>query len=167
MMEVYKTLPEGTLAELIDNILYMSPSPSYQHQKTLQKIFRAFSSEITDKKKGDVIVAPFDVYLDSNDNAVQPDIVAILNGNSGKLNKSGHFEGVPDLIIEILSPSNKELDQVKKKNLYEKFRVKEYWIVDPDTKLASGFQISNGKYEKIAEEIGTIRSKLLAIDFKF
>ena len=124
-MGVYKNLPEGTLAELINNVIYMSPSPVTNHQKVLQSIFRRLSEEIEDTQKGEVIVAPFDVYLDEISNAVQPDIVVILNTNRNKLNPIGHFHGVPDLVVEVLSPRNKEYDLVKKKDLYEQFGVNE------------------------------------------
>lgn len=130
-MEVYKNLPEGTLAELIDNVIYMSPSPVKNHQQVLQTIFRRLSESIEDSGRGEIIIAPFDVYLDSTSNAVQPDISIILKGNNGYSKPNGHFHGAPDIIIEILSSGNKEYDLVKKKDLYERFGVKEYWIVDP------------------------------------
>ncbi|HMR57810.1 MAG TPA: hypothetical protein PKC10_10835, partial [Cyclobacteriaceae bacterium] len=59
IMEVYKSLPEGTLAELVDNVLYMSPSPIYKHQRVLQDLFRKLSTSIIDTNKGEVIIAPF------------------------------------------------------------------------------------------------------------
>ncbi len=166
IMEVYKTLPEGTLAELIDNIIYMSPSPIYRHQSVLQSIFRKLCAEITDKQKGEVIIAPFDVYLDEVGNAVQPDIVVILTGTKG-LDKEGHFHGVPDLLIEILSQGNKSHDLIKKKALYERFGVKEYWAVDPETRLAQGFQLKNGKYTSLQNQVGKIESLLLMITVSF
>ncbi len=167
IMEVYKNLPEGTLAELIDNIIYMSPSPVSNHQKTLQTIFRRLSENIDDHDRGDVIVAPFDVYLDETSNAVQPDIVVILKGNSGRLEKNGHFHGVPDLLVEILSPGNKSFDMIKKKDLYEKFGVKEYWIVEPETKLAIGYALNNAAYDKVSEKIASISSSLIGLDILF
>jgi Uma2 family endonuclease len=54
---------------------------------------------------------------------------------------------VPDLLVEVLSPGNTDYDKVRKKNLYEKFGVKEYWIVDPDTQQASVFSLQNQKYQ--------------------
>jgi Uma2 family endonuclease len=167
IMEVYKTLPEGTLAELIDNTIYMSPSPIGKHQKILQSIFRKLSELIEDQKAGEVFVAPFDVYLDENSNAVQPDIIVVLRGNQNITNPNGHIHGVPDLLIEILSPGNKEYDLIKKKDLYEKFGVKEYWIIDPDTKLALVYQLEDKKYFKSGEEIGSIKSPLLNVEIKF
>jgi Uma2 family endonuclease len=166
IMEVYKSLPEGTMAELIDNVIYMSPSPVYKHQSVLQNIFRKLCNEITDKQKGEVIIAPFDVYLDEVGNAVQPDIIVILAGTKG-LDNDGHFHGVPDLLVEILSPGNKSHDLVKKKELYERFGVKEYWVVDPETKLAFGFQLVNEKYIALKDQLGKIESPLLTITVLF
>ncbi|MCA4897953.1 MAG: Uma2 family endonuclease [Bacteroidota bacterium] len=167
MMEVYEMLPEGTLAELIDNQLFMSPAPNTSHFKTAKKIAKNFDKLIEEAGRGFVFYAPFDVYLDKKQNAVQPDIFIVLASNAGKIETHGNFIGVPDLIVEVLSPSNKEYDMTKKKNLYEKFGVQEYWIVDPDTKLALGFALNNNLYNRISEEIGKIRSPLLNAEFEF
>ena len=167
IMKVYKSLPEGTLAELIDNIIYMSPSLVASHQKVLQTIFRRLSEKIEDPGRGDVFVAPFDIYLDETSNAVQPDIVVILKGNKGRLEKNGHFHGSPDVLVEILSPGNKEYDLIRKKDLYEKFGVKEYWIVDPETKLALGYALENSKYSKVSEKLAVINSTLIGAEIIF
>ncbi|MCX8490431.1 MAG: Uma2 family endonuclease [Cyclobacteriaceae bacterium] len=167
MMEVYELLPEGTLAELIDNQIYMSPAPLFKHQKTIQSIFKELDKLVDEKEKGTVIVAPYDIKLDKSKNSVQPDIIVILKSNQNQINELGRFEGVPDLLVEVLSPSNKEYDLIRKKDLYEKFGVKEYWVVDPETKLAIGFEWRESGYAKINEEIGTIRSCLLKENFAF
>jgi Uma2 family endonuclease len=167
MMEVYEMLPEGTLAELINNQIYMSPAPLFKHQKTIQSIFKELDKLVDEKEKGTVIVAPYDIKLDKSRNSVQPDIIVILKSNQNQINEFGRFEGVPDLLVEVLSPSNKEYDLIKKKDLYEKFGVKEYWIVDPETKLALGFVLNGNAYDKISEEIGKISSPLLNADFDF
>jgi Uma2 family endonuclease len=167
MMELYEMLPEGTLAELIDNQIYMSPAPLFKHQKTIQSIFKELDKIVEEKGKGSIIVAPFDIKLDKTQNSVQPDIIVILKNNPNQVTEDGRYTGVPDLLIEVLSPSNKEYDLIKKKDLYEKFGVQEYWIVDPDTKLAIGFALSGDSYKKISEEIGKINSSLLNSEFTF
>ena len=167
MMEVFDMLPEGTLAELIDNRLYMSPTPIFQHQKITKEITKQLDKIIEETGKGTVIISPFDVKLDSSRNAVQPDIVVILKTNPNQINKEGKYFGVPDLLVEILSPGNKDHDLITKKDLYEKFGVKEYWVIDPETKLALGFALKENRYEKISEQIGKIQSTLLNADFSF
>ncbi len=165
LMEVYDMLPEGTLAELINNHLYMSPAPLFNHQDTSGEIFFQLRQFL--KNKGKVITAPFDVKLDERYNAVQPDIIVILKSNPNQINKEGKYIGVPDLLVEILSPGNKDYDLITKKELYEKFGVQEYWVVDPDTKLALGFSLNENHYQKISEEIGVIKSALLNANFSF
>lgn len=164
MMEVFDILPEGTLAELIDNRLYMSPSPIFNHQDVLAEIALHLRNFL--KNKGIVVISPFDVKLDQTRNAVQPDIVVILNNNPNQI-KEGRYSGVPDLLVEVLSPGNKEYDLIVKKELYERFGVKEYWVVDPDTKLALVFSLQENRYQKISESISKIHSDLLQTDFSF
>lgn len=167
MMEVYEMLPEGTLAELIDNQIYMSPAPNTNHFTTAKKISKILDKLIEETGQGLVFYAPYDVYFDGSQNAVQPDIFIVLKSNTSKIEPHGNFIGVPDLIVEILSAGNRSHDLVKKKDLYQKFGVKEYWIVDPDTKLVIGFSLSSNLYKKISEEIGKIKSPLLNSEFTF
>jgi Uma2 family endonuclease len=167
IMELYNSLPEGTLAELIDGVIYMSPSPIFNHQSTLQKIFRRLAEKISDKGLGEVVVAPFDVYLDEKRNAVQPDIIVVLKENYSILDREGKIHGVPDMLFEILSDGNKTHDTVRKKKLYEKFGVKEYWTIDPETQEATGYILNKGKYIELSKKKGSVQSKLLGTTFKF
>ena len=167
LMDVYEMLPEGTLAELIENQLYMSPAPSYNHHRITKSISKQLDIFIEDKGIGSVIYAPFDVRLDQSTNAVQPDIFVILKTNVNQVNDEGKFIGVPDLIVEILSKSNQNHDLIVKKNLYERVGVKEYWVVDSESKLALGYFLEEAGYFKFAELIGRMESKLLQADFNF
>jgi Uma2 family endonuclease len=165
IMEVYRMLPEGTLAELIKGKIYMSPSPVTNHQRIIFKISRLIADFVEVHNLGEVFVAPFDVYLDENNNAVQPDIIFVAKENLSIIKE--HIHGVPDLLIEVLSEGNKSHDLKTKKDLYEKFGVKEYWIIDPTTKEAVGYFLTQGKYDKSISEIGKIDSKLLNHSFEF
>jgi Uma2 family endonuclease len=167
IMELYKSLPEGTLAELIDNTIYMSPAPKFNHQIILQEIFRVIVPKIKDNGLGQVIIAPFDVYLDEKSNAVQPDLTIVLNDNLNIIGEDGSIHGVPDLLIEVLSKGSETNDTVKKFGLYERFGVKEYWIVEPVLKSATGYSLVDGRYKKLNEETGIIRSPLLKAVFMF
>jgi len=165
IMEVYKTLPEGTLAELINGVIYMSPSPIRSHQQIIMRLSSAMFKFIEENDLGELNVAPFDVYLDEQRNAVQPDIIYV-----GKENLSiikDHIHGVPDLLIEILSEGNKNHDLKTKKDLYETFGVKEYWVIDPTTKEAMGYFLNAGKYAGAVNAVGRIDSKILDHSFEF
>jgi len=167
MMEVFKMLPQGTLAELVENTLYMSPTPVSNHQRIVTKLLVQLSLHTDAHQMGEVFTAPFDVYLDETSNAVQPDILFIARANAKIVEENGYVHGVPDLIIEVLSPGNKKHDLVIKKDLYEKFGVKEYWIIDPETKNVIGYQHINTIFKPLKESNGIIISVLLNETFAF
>ena len=114
---------------------------------------------------GIFFVSPVDVFLD-NKNAVQPDIVFVSNQNKSILKEDAIY-GAPDLVIEVLSPGSKKFDLDKKKKIYEKFGVKEYWIVDPDSKESMGFQLKRKKFVLFKQEKDKLVSVLLKHAFKF
>jgi len=132
--------------ELIDGSAYlMSPSPSWKHQGISGNLHRQLANYLNDKSCK-VFAAPFDVRLnaDTDDNTVvQPDLVIICDKT--KLDDKG-CNGAPDMVIEILSPSTTSRDTVKKFRLYQKSGVREYWIVDPDSKTVSVHLLENGRY---------------------
>ena len=166
IMEVYKMLPEGTLAEVINGQLYMSPSPNTNHQRVSGKIESLLRSYVENHSLGEMFHAPYNVYFDEENNAVQPDIIFVSTQNSDIV-KSHGIVGVPDLIVEFLSPGNNKHDLVTKKELYEKFGVKEYWIIDPATKESLVYQLKNNQYTLAGKEIATLFSPLLTHHFAF
>ena len=167
IMEVFYTLPEGTLAEVIDNTLCVSPTPTLKHQRLTRKLSTQLDHYVSMHDRGEIFYAPLDVFLDSEANAVQPDIFFISKENAVMLNTDGTVRGIPDLIIEILSPGNRKHDLVIKKDLYEKFGVKEYWIVDPDTKEVVGYKHQDDRYVPLPASSGEIKSELLHHTFTF
>jgi Uma2 family endonuclease len=167
IMEVFKMLPEGTLAEVIDNTLYMSPTPLTAHQRMVRELSFAFHQTIKAKDLGEIFFAPYDVFLDETSNAVQPDILFVSKRNQFIIQEQGTINGVPDMIVEVLSRGNQKHDKVVKKALYEKFGVREYWIVDPDSKQATGYTWKDGSYQLIAEETGKLNCILLGQTFFF
>ena len=158
--EEYLQLEENPNQQLIKGNLIMSPSPSRFHQK----ISILLSSNLLNfaQKNGDEVYAsPIDVHLDQK-NVPQPDLVYVLKRNLNKLSKRG-IEGAPDLIIEIISPSNSYIDRYEKKNLYQQFKVKEYWIVDPGNCTLEIYKLENEEYNlaQYLAEKGTVKSPLL------
>ncbi len=117
MLEVYNSLPEGTLCQLINNNLVLSPSPLDSHQVILMEIFFQLQAHLKQKKAGVLRIDPYDVHF-SKRNILQPDIIFIANDNLDKIEKTG-LQGAPDLVIEILSPATSHFDMEEKKSIYE------------------------------------------------
>ena len=159
-------LPDGTLAELIDGSIYMSPAPTPKHQRIIGKLFRVLTDFVEKKKLGEIFFSPCDVFLDETANAVQPDIIFISSDNSSLVGEDA-IHGVPDMLFEVLSPGNSQHDLVRKKELYQKFQVKEYWIINPETNQTTGFFLKDGKYVEIGRFTGKIKSALLKQEFGF
>lgn len=126
----YCRIPEdGRRYEVIQGTLYMAPAPFYRHQKIIGRLFVLLDQFVQSTNAGEVLIAPFDVLL-SEHNVVQPDILFIAKNNLSILTEK-NAQGAPDLMIEVLSKSNRRHDEVRKRKLYETFGVREYWIVDP------------------------------------
>jgi Uma2 family endonuclease len=96
----------------------------------------------------------------------QPDIVFVAKEN-GHLIKENGLYGAPDMVIEILSPSTEKYDKGPKKDIYEQYGVKEYWIVEPTDKSVTGYALQNNKLVTIATNTGMMQSLLLNHAFVF
>jgi len=165
-MEVFNMLPEGTLCEVIDNVLYMSPSPTTDHQRILLNITYEIKSSLKQQPLGEVFVAPCDVYLDNEENVVEPDIIFVSNEKAGMVKRKGIY-GAPDLLIEILS-TNVVHDKKRKLELYERNGVAEYIIIDPDTKEVWHYLLEDNRYSLQSDSTNgkiEIRQLSLKIDF--
>jgi len=127
----YLTFPDGDgiKKEIIEGELFMSPAPALKHQIISKELFLILNNFVRKHRLGEVYYAPCDVVF-SNINVMQPDILFIAKNNYQILTEL-NIKGAPDLIVEIISPSSKDTDRIYKKNVYQKFGVKEYWLVDP------------------------------------
>ena len=154
-------LPEGTLAEIINGLILMSPAPSPAHQQTTRELAFAILTHLKEHNKGgQLFFAPCDVFLDEHSNAVQPDII-FISPEKESIIKADAIHGVPDLVIEVLSPGNSQHDLVTKRSLYEKFGIPEYWTVKPETKETVGFLLKDRKYVELDRDTGKIHSVFL------
>jgi len=127
--EDYLKLEDDKRYEITGGKLYMVPAPDFTHQYLSANIEFLMRKFVEEKGLGYVVDAPTDVVLDE-ENIVQPDILFISRGNKGIIKKKGIF-GAPDLVVEIVSTSSQYRDTFEKKELYERFKVKDYWIVNP------------------------------------
>lgn len=138
----YWNLPEGQRAELIDGQIYDMAPPSRIHQELVSQIVKTIGNYI-DSHDGTckVYPAPFAVNLDADDkNWVEPDISVICAKD--KLTDRG-CSGAPDWIIEITSPSTQSHDYLRKLWLYQKYGVREYWIVNPSAKSVTAYDFEH------------------------
>jgi len=117
------------------------------------------------QRLGEVLVAPMDVYLDE-ENVFQPDILFVAKENHSLIEEDG-VHGPPDIVIEILSPSNANHDLSTKMRIYEKYRVKEYFIIDTLSKNVTRYTLVNEKYQDVFREAGVIISEVLNHKFEF
>lgn len=133
--------------QIVDGEVYMVPAPVPYHQivsSNTEFILRSFVSK---HNLGQVFRAPCDVIL-SNENVVQPDIFFISKNRLNIITEK-NIAGPPDLIIEILSPYTEKLDRTIKKDLYAKYGVPEYWLVDPATKMIEVLALSGKEFSSI------------------
>jgi Uma2 family endonuclease len=153
------------LFEYIDGFVYMTPSPSTKHQRISGNLYLKFRNFIGEKPC-EVFTAPFDIELKSEKmegtKIVIPDLSVICD-------KSGftdaRYVGIPNLIVEILSPSNQTHDLITKLNLYLNYGVQEYWIVNPMLNAVSVYALNDEEMyvqHDMKSEMGCITSKFLS-----
>lgn len=142
--EYIYALPDGQRAELIDGQIYNMAPPSTIHQRLVSEFTITIGNYIR-SMRGDckVFPSPFAVFLnEDNRNYVEPDISVICDKN--KLDNRG-YNGAPDWIIEIVSPSTGQLDYGIKLFKYRTAGVREYWIVNPFTHTVNVYDFAYDK----------------------
>lgn len=156
----YLQLPDEKRYEVLEGDLRMVPAPGTGHQRMLGRLYRAVGDFAESHGLGSVYFAPVDVVLDE-DSVVQPDLLVVLNQNLPRIKPEGVF-GAPDLVVEILSPSNAHRDRGIKRRLYGRYGVQEYWIVDPQERTVEVTSLHDGHLEtwSIFPAGATLRSPL-------
>jgi len=145
----YLSWPASGRWELIEGTaLAMSPAPSRRHQGVVAQLTACFVNYLADKPCR-AYPAPFDVRLpkageadDDVDTVVQPDLVVVCD--PAKLDDKG-CRGAPDLVVEVTSPATASLDHVRKKALYERHGVAEYWIVHPTDQVVLVYRLGEDR----------------------
>lgn len=136
----YLTWPDDERWELINGEAYnMTPAPTTRHQNIVYNVSFILKSKLLNKSCRP-FVAPTDVVLSEYD-VVQPDVFVVCDE---KKITEANIQGAPDLIVEVLSPATALKDKREKKNLYEKYGVKEYIIVDPAAQYVERFLLEEG-----------------------
>ena len=154
--------------ELIDGSLVMMAPPSRSHQKISMELSRQLANFL-EGKKCEIYAAPFAVRLfekagdrpEDVGTMVEPDISVICD--KSKLDEHG-CKGAPDMVIEVLSPSTQRHDRLTKYNLYQQAGVREYWIVDPESKTVQVCVLEGGRYRLMEVYTAQDVAKVNALD---
>ena len=140
-------LPDGERAELIDGKIYYMAPPNTKHQMLVSDLLYEIRDYIK-RNHGECMVfpAPFAVFLNENNkNYVEPDISVICDKD--KITNKG-CNGAPDWIIEIVSPSSRQMDYYKKLFQYHTAGVREYWVADPEKGIVTVYDFEKDSMEE-------------------
>lgn len=137
-----QAFPEDNLRrEIIDGELFVTAAPRVRHQRVVATLTRRLGN-FAEVNGGEVFPAPTDVFF-ADDSVVEPDVLFVTAANLEKLEKR-FIRSAPDLVVEISSPSTRKLEIVRKRELYERFGVPEYWYVDIEVDLIQVYRLSEG-----------------------
>lgn len=154
---------ESERVEIIDGeVIMMAPAPARVHQEISFELCRQLGNYLKGKRCR-AYPAPFDIrlfekdgdYPEDVDTVVEPDITIVCDPS--KLDERG-CKGAPDMVVEILSPATQRHDRFTKFSLYQRAGVREYWIVDPDSKTVQSFILEDGRFS--VKEFGTAGDKM-------
>ena len=152
--EDYAALPDdGRRYELHEGELSVTPAPGPVHQATLRNLVVILHGHVSARGLGEVLPAPLDCILDDA-TIVQPDIVYIETARRSVVSNRG-IEGPPTLAVEIISPSTAGIDRRRKLQLYARYAVPYYWIIDPPAKTIEAYKLTPGAYREAGTLSGT------------
>lgn len=147
--------------EILNNQLTIMPAPSILHQKISNRLSNRFTNFVEENVLGEILVAPTDVKFDE-DNVAQPDILFVAIKRS-EIMENHAITGAPDLVVEIISPSNDVKEMKAKRTLYESKGVEEYWTIFPEQRQAKVEVLTEGQYKTFSEaqKEGVLKSSVL------
>ena len=157
--EDYAAIPnDGRRHEIIDGEHFVNPAPNVKHQTVVLTLASTMRYYALTHRVGHAFISPIDVLLDEH-TIVQPDIVFVSHAREHIITRE-NIQGVPDLLIEILSPGTRRYDKRTKYERYELAGVPEYWIVDPEDDVVEVFRQRADKFARI--DVGdTLTSPIL------
>jgi Uma2 family endonuclease len=151
---------EGDRHELIDGELVVSPPPGLRHQTVSSNVVFALELHVRATNAGRVSTAPTGIQL-APDNVLIPD-ACFVAADRVPATASKYLSEPPDLVVEILSPRTRRRDQGAKRELYARFGVREYWIVDPTARRITILSLAGNRYASLPLSAdGAIQSRVL------
>ena len=157
----YLQLGDDRRFEIVEGALILNPAPNRLHQRICRNLAFVLWNYVRKHGLGEVFFAPFDVALDRL-NVVQPDLIYVAKERESIFTDQG-IEGVPDLLVEVLSQATIDKDRVIKRNLYQLKGVPELWLVDPAEREVEVLTLGKKGYETFcrAGAEAPVRSKIL------
>jgi Uma2 family endonuclease len=135
--------------EVVDGELIIAPSPTPKHQFNSRNLFLLLHHFVASHQLGEVLYAPLDVLVQQKPlRTRQPDLLFISKERSGIIGQQ-MIEGGPDLVVEILSPSNTRPDIEEKLKDYGSIDVRECWLVSPEARTVEVLKFSSGRWERL------------------
>lgn len=142
------TPDDGRIYELLNGEIIVSAAPTFRHQLVLQVLYQSLYGWTQEHDGGIAMIAPTDVVL-NDANALQPDLFVLMDDNRGEI-VNGKFNGVPDLAVEIISPTSRSRDATVKAMRYALAGVREFWLADPDLRTLNIFILADGVYAEVS-----------------
>lgn len=156
----YCRIPEdGQRHEILDGEHFVNPAPTPGHQTALGRLYVQLYHAVEERGLGLVYISPIDVQLSEVD-ILQPDIVVIL-GEHRHIVTTTRVRGVPDLVVEMLSPSTEKHDRIRKKKRYAQAGIPEYWIADSTEQMVEQHILEGGDYRLVDRCAGELRSRAI------
>jgi Uma2 family endonuclease len=136
--------PEDNLRrEIIDGELIVTAAPSTRHQRAVVELVGALFA-YRNANGGELFPAPTDVFF-SDVNVVEPDVLFVRADHTERVEKK-LVRSAPDVVVEVSSPSTRRLELVRKRELYERFGVPEYWYVDLQADRVELYRLEGDRY---------------------
>lgn len=129
--------------EIIGGALHVTAAPALRHQVVVARLVRLLGAH-ADEHGGEVFPAPTDVFFTEQD-VVEPDVVYVSAARADRLEER-FVRGAPDLVVEVSSPGTRRVDLTRKRDLYERHDVPEYWVVDLDADRVEVHRLEAGRY---------------------
>ncbi|MEW5784034.1 MAG: Uma2 family endonuclease [Bacillota bacterium] len=145
--EDYLKIPEepGYRFEILEGILVKEPSPTMRHQRVSRELgYRLITFFNHFDPEGELFFAPLDVTLTTS-NVLQPDLL-FVSGARKEVMRKERIDGPCDLVVEIMSPTNRRKDRLRKMEIYRKAGIPHYWLVDPEENTLESFVLRDGNY---------------------
>mgnify|MGYP005834082839 CR=1 FL=1 len=143
--EDYLRLPDdGQRYELLEGVLHVTPSPTTTHQRVSRRLFSILDAFVKEHNLGEVFYAPLDIVF-SSVSVAQPDLLYVSEARRGIITEK-NIAGAPDLVVEIASPATAGVDRVTKAQVYARYGVPYFWVVDPQQKTLEEYRLERGIY---------------------